>query len=92
MTYEEYLDEVTTLIFERCKVSEEDAIQQVMRAQAAGFFSQHDDVPEMRTQDRAERDAASVHEQYGKPSKPSKPRAQGAAKPGAPAKPAKRGK
>ena len=34
MTYEEYLDEVTTLITEKYDVSDEDAIKHVMRAQA----------------------------------------------------------
>jgi hypothetical protein len=67
VTYEEYLDEVTTLIFERYDVSEEDAIKHVMRAQAAGFFSQRDDLPAMRTQQRAEQDAKTVFEQQGRP-------------------------
>lgn len=66
MTYEEYLDEVTTLITELYDASDEDAIKHVMRAQAAGFFSDHDDVPEMRTQERAEQDAKTVFEQRNK--------------------------
>lgn len=89
MTYEEYLDEVTTLITEHYDVKDEDAIQQVMKAQEAGFFIQHDDSPEMRTQDRAERDAQTVHEQYGKPRTPATPRPSGPAKSG---KSGKRGK
>ena len=40
MTYEEHLDEVTTLIFERFGLSEHAAIQLVMKAQAAGYFSE----------------------------------------------------
>lgn len=38
MTYEEYLDEVTTLLTERYDLSDEEAIKIVMRAQAAEFF------------------------------------------------------
>jgi hypothetical protein len=66
MTYEEYLDEVTTLITEKYDVSDEDAIKYVMRAQADDFFSLHDDLPEMRTQERAELDAKTVYEQRNK--------------------------
>jgi hypothetical protein len=66
MTYEEYLDEVTTLITERYDVTDEDAIKHVMRAQADGFFIEHDDHPEMRTQERAEQDAKTVFEQQNK--------------------------
>jgi hypothetical protein len=54
MTYEEHLDEVTTLIFERFGLSEHAAIQLVMKAQAAGYFSEHDDDPSLCTQLRAE--------------------------------------
>jgi hypothetical protein len=66
MTYEEYLDEVTTLITEMYDVSDEDAIKYVMRAQADDFFTLHDDLPEMRTQERAEQDAKTVYEQRNK--------------------------
>lgn len=45
MTYEERLDEVTTLITEKYGMSDEAAIQMVMRAQADDFFSRHDDDP-----------------------------------------------
>jgi hypothetical protein len=72
MTYEEYLDEVTTLITEKYDVSDEDAIKYVVRAQAAGYFSLHDDLPEMRTQERAELDAKTVYEQRNK-SRPHTP-------------------
>lgn len=64
MTYEEYLDEVTTLIYEKYDVSEEIAIQMVMRAQADDFFSDHDDDPALRTLDRAHQDARAVYKQY----------------------------
>lgn len=64
MTYEEYLDEVTTLIYEKYDVSEEVAIQMVMRAQADDFFSGHDDNPSICTQDRAHLDAREVFKKY----------------------------
>lgn len=66
MTYEQYLDEVTTLIYEKYEVSEADAVKFVVRAQAAEFFSMHDDKPEMRTQERAELDAKTIYEQRNK--------------------------
>ncbi len=66
MTYEEYLNEVTTLIFERYNVSEADAVKYVVRAQAADFFTLHDDEPSMRTQERAEQDAKTIFEQRNK--------------------------
>jgi hypothetical protein len=62
MTYEEYLDEVTTLITEKFKLSDEAAIKHVMRAQANDFFTLHDDIPEMRTQERAEQDAQTIYD------------------------------
>lgn len=71
MTYEEYLDEVTTLITELYDATDEDAIKWVMRAQADGYFISHDDVPEMRTQERAEQDAKTIFEQSTK-SRPKK--------------------
>ncbi len=66
MTYEDYLNEVTTLIYEKYDVSEADAIKFVVRAQAADFFTLHDDVPAMRTQERAEQDAKTIYEQRNK--------------------------
>lgn len=86
MTYEEYLDEVTTLMTEKFDLSDEDAIKHVMRAQAADFFTLHDDIPSMRTQERAEQDAQTIYDQRnksrghtpsvrsGKNIKPGKPR------------------
>jgi len=64
MTYEEYLDEVTTLITEKYPVSDEAAIRKVMLAQEDGYFSEHDDDPALRTLDRAHRDAKKVFTQY----------------------------
>ena len=66
MTYEEYLDEVTTLLTEMYKLSDEAAIKYVMRAQAADYFTLHDDDPAMRTQERAIQDAKNVYEQRNK--------------------------
>jgi hypothetical protein len=72
MTYEEYLDEVTTLMTEMFDMSDDDAIKHVMRAQAADFFTLHDDLPEMRTQERAVQDAKTIFEQKNK-SRPHAP-------------------
>ena len=80
MTYEEYLDEVTTLLTEMFDMSDEDAIKHVMRAQSADFFTLHDDHPEMRTLERAKEDARIIFEQKNKsrphtpPKRPGKPK------------------
>lgn len=78
LTYEEYLDEVTTLLAEKYDLSDEDAIKIVMRAQAADFFSLHDDDPAMRTQERAERDAITVFAQKNKSRSHVPPKRSGA--------------
>ena len=64
MSYEEYLDEVTTLITEKYDIGDDAAIQVVMRAQADDFFSGHDDEPSMCTLDRAHEDARTVFQKY----------------------------
>ncbi len=64
MTYEEFLDEVTTLITEKYDLSDEEAIEMVMRAQADDFFSGHDDDPSVCTLDRAHQDAKTVFNRY----------------------------
>lgn len=66
MTYEAYLDEVTTLLTELYDLTDEDAIKHVMRAQEADFFTLHDDEPSMRTQERAIQDAKIIYEQRNK--------------------------
>ncbi|MFJ7566102.1 hypothetical protein ACIQW9_03960 [Herminiimonas sp. NPDC097707] len=66
MTYEEYLDEVTTLLTEMYDLSDAAAIKYVMRAQAGDFFTLHDDDPAMRTQERAVQDAKTIFEQRNK--------------------------
>ena len=64
MTYEEHLDEVTTLITEMYGMDDEAAIQMVMRAQADDFFSGHDDDPAICTLERAHKDAKMVFKKY----------------------------
>jgi hypothetical protein len=64
MTYEEHLDEVTTLLTEIYTLDDDKAIAIVMRAQADDFFSSHDDDPTICTQERAEQDARAVYKQY----------------------------
>ena len=64
MTYEEHLDEVTTLITEKYDVADQAEIKMVMRAQADDFFSGHDDNPAICTLDRAHLDAKAVYKKY----------------------------
>lgn len=61
MTYEEYLDEVTTLIVEKYGVADAAAIKIVVDAQDKEYFVAHDDKPEMRTLDRAHQDARTLY-------------------------------
>jgi hypothetical protein len=79
MTYEDYLDEVTTLMTEMFNMSDDAAIKHVMRAQAADFFTLHDDIPAMRTQERAVQDAKKLFELISKsrPQTASKPKQPG---------------
>jgi hypothetical protein len=70
MTYEEHLDEVSTLLTEIYTLSDAAAIEMVMRAQADDFFSAHDDDPTLCTQERAELDARAVFKSY-KPARKS---------------------
>jgi hypothetical protein len=64
MTYEEHLDEVTTLITEKYDVADDAAIKMVMRAQADDYFSGHDDDASICTLDRAHVDAKFVYKKY----------------------------
>ncbi len=64
MTYEEHLDEVSTLLTEIYTLSDETAVEIVMRAQADDYFSGHDDDPSICTQERAEEDARAIFKQY----------------------------
>lgn len=64
MSYEDHLNEVTTLIYEIYDQEEDAAIQMVMRAQADDFFSGHDDDPSICTLARAQQDAKAVFKKY----------------------------
>ncbi|MQY52545.1 hypothetical protein HCX48_12325 [Rhodocyclus tenuis] len=64
MTYENYLDEVTTLITEKYELGDEVAIAMVMRAQDDEFFVAHDDDAALRTLDQAHRDAKTIFTKY----------------------------
>lgn len=76
MKYEEYLDEVTTLIVEKYDVADAVAIGIVVKAQDAEYFVAHDDDPAMRTIERAHADARALFKSSkvasGKPA-PGKP-------------------
>jgi hypothetical protein len=61
MTYEEYLDEVTTLITEKYNVSDAAAIKLVVKAQDAEFFVAHDEQDALRTVERAHQDAKTLY-------------------------------
>ncbi|WP_395408161.1 hypothetical protein ACHMW6_16560 [Pseudoduganella sp. UC29_106] len=76
MTYEEYLDEVTTLIFEKFGVSEAAAIKLVMAAQNKEFFVRHDDDKNLRNVDQAHKDAKAIFDaaQSKKPAVKSRPK------------------
>jgi hypothetical protein len=63
MTYEEFLDEVTTLLTELYDLDDAAAIKIVMDAQEAEFFSVHDDEPAMCTEEQAKLDAIKLFEQ-----------------------------
>lgn len=63
MTYEEFLDEVTTLLTELYELDDAAAIKLVMDAQEAEFFSVHDDVEAMRNLEQAGKDAKALFEQ-----------------------------
>ena len=64
MTYEQHLDEVTTLITEKYEATDQASIAMVMRAQADDFFSGHDDDPSICTLERAHQDARAVFRKY----------------------------
>jgi hypothetical protein len=62
MTYEEYLDEVTTLITEKYNLSDAAAIKLVVKAQDAEFFVAHDQDAALRNLDRAHQDAKTLYQ------------------------------
>ena len=61
LTYEAYLDEVATLLTELYDLDDAAAIKLVVDAQAAEYFSPHDDHPAMRTLTRAREDAVALY-------------------------------
>lgn len=79
MTYEEYLDEVTTLIVENYGLSDAAAIKLVVQAQDKEFFVRHDDEAALRNLDQAHKDAKTLYtaasaKPAAKKPAPSKPR------------------
>lgn len=62
LTYEEFLDEVVTILTELYELDDAAAIKLAVDAQEAGFFSIHDDRPEMRTVEQAKKDAITLFE------------------------------
>jgi hypothetical protein len=60
MSYEEYLDEVTTLIVEKYNLSDAAAIKLVVQAQDAEFFVRHDEDEKLRNIDQAHKDAKTL--------------------------------
>ena len=62
LTYEAYLDEVTTLLTELYDLDDAAAIKLVVDAQEDSFFTLHDDHAEMRTLEQAKKDAISLFE------------------------------
>lgn len=62
LTYEAFLDEVTTVLTELYDLDDEAAIKLVMAAQDAEFFVPHDDHEAMRTVEQARKDAITLYE------------------------------
>jgi hypothetical protein len=62
MTYEAYLDEVTTLLTELYDLDDAAAIKLVVDAQADDFFVAHDDREELRNAAQAKLDAVTLYE------------------------------
>jgi len=63
LSYEAYLDEVTTLLTELYDLEDSAAIKLVVDAQDAGFFIKHDEVEDLRTVEQAGKDAVTLFEQ-----------------------------
>jgi hypothetical protein len=62
LTYEEFLDEVTTLLTEMYELDDAAAIKLVVDAQADDYFVAHDDHAEMRTVEQAKNEAKALFE------------------------------
>jgi phenylpyruvate tautomerase PptA (4-oxalocrotonate tautomerase family) len=62
LTYEEFLDEITTLLTELYDLDDAAAIKLVVDAQADDYFVAHDDHAEMRTVEQAKKEAVALFE------------------------------
>ncbi|MFC5512104.1 hypothetical protein ACFPOU_13335 [Massilia jejuensis] len=62
LTYEAFLDEVTTLLTEMYELDDETAIKLVVDAQADDYFVAHDDHEAMRTVEQARKEAMALYE------------------------------
>jgi phenylpyruvate tautomerase PptA (4-oxalocrotonate tautomerase family) len=62
LTYEAFLDEVTTLLTELYDLDDAAAIKLVVDAQADDYFVAHDDHAEMRTAEQAKKEAVALFE------------------------------
>lgn len=62
LTYEAFLDEITTLLTELYDLDDEAAIKLVVDAQADDYFVAHDDHEEMRTLEQAKKEAVALYE------------------------------
>lgn len=62
LTYEAFLDEVTTLLTELYDMDDAAAIKLVVEAQDAEYFVQHDEVEAMRTVEQAKKDAVTLYQ------------------------------
>jgi len=62
LTYEAFLDEVTTLLTEIYDLDDEAAIKLVVDAQANDYFVAHDDHETMRTVEQAKKEATALYE------------------------------
>lgn len=62
LTYEAFLDEVTTLLTEMYDLDDEAAIKLVVDAQANDYFVAHDDHEAMRTVEQAKKEAVALFE------------------------------
>lgn len=64
LSYEAYLDEVTTLLTELYDLDDAAAIKLVVAAQDAEYFVPHDEHEEMRTIERAKEDAVALYKAH----------------------------
>jgi hypothetical protein len=62
LTYEAFLDEVTTVLTELYDIDDAGAIKLVVDAQDAEFFVPHDENEAMRTVEQAKKDAVTLYE------------------------------